>query len=695
MANPFKINRGTAAQRSASTATIPAAGSGIGVETDTGNIIIPDGTLTWAQLDRLVKAGEVTPAVQLYVSSLTVTNSSLSALAIESGYYWALADVNGRVAVGVRADGTFTGPKLVVPDATISLSKLTTDVQAGVQIPLPIESGYYWGLVDNAGHIAAAVTVDGSLYIPKPLLPSASISLSKLTPDVQAGLQVALPAESGYVWAVIDNASRLALAVAADGSVYMPKPLFADGSIALSKLATSVQSSLLGSIPVESGWAFPIADSRGGVAAGIRPDGSFDVIKQSNPIDRTGTAIETAAFLVVGKMVSNTHQLFTYAKATGNTRKQLTPSSSNAIDPRVSLDGAHILYRSDYNPGFVNAPYSGQPLSPQQTLPAILPKWRSMAVPVDGSSAPVPTLPYPLLAGWGDSLTAGTGSTIAGGGGYLNQVAQRLGLPCANFGFGGQSSVQIAARANATKATISFLNNTILASGPSQPTALSTYLISSAAQSQVSLGVTIAGVHGTLTDNYSATPSAADYTFTPDAGALSSDLTVGTNIPITTDFGDQYSSCISMLRLGRNNISGTQDQTDTISCINHITSMVKQYVIVSIIGGAGEIAGSVNYNNIVAYNNWARTTYPEAFVDTRKGLATAPGSTNVLWVGGPALVGAMEWNGISPTTADTIALGNDATPPSLEFDTLHLIDPGYNYEGWVIAQMMQAKGIAA
>lgn len=153
---PWK--RGAEASRTASNAALP---SGDLVVTDEGNVYAGDGATLISALKRLVRFDEVTSAVQQYVTSLVVTNSSLTALAAETGYVWVLTDGNGRVALGITPDGTVIPAKITLPDGSVALSKLTLTAQAAIPATAPAESGWAYAETDSAGRVVGGIRTDG------------------------------------------------------------------------------------------------------------------------------------------------------------------------------------------------------------------------------------------------------------------------------------------------------------------------------------------------------------------------------------------------------------------------------------------------------------------------------------------------------------------------------------------------------
>lgn len=93
------------------------------------------------------------------------------------GYGWVVTDLNDRVAIGVRPDGSVDA-KVNLPDGSIALSKLGEDV------PLPEETATasaVWEVTDQAGRSALWITPDGS------------VSWAKVTGEAKSKLGIIAP----------------------------------------------------------------------------------------------------------------------------------------------------------------------------------------------------------------------------------------------------------------------------------------------------------------------------------------------------------------------------------------------------------------------------------------------------------------------------------------------------------------------
>lgn len=168
-----------------------------------------------------------------WVQNGSVLGLVFQPLPIETGFVMALVDSAGRAAFMVRTDGTFVPIKIALPsgsvltasiaDAAITLAKLASEVSTPLGLaPKAMdvkETGYVWALVDSASRIAMAVKPTGEVILPKFTIPAASVGLTQLKTELSGLLPATLSAESGYVWALVDSAGRIGLGVKTDGTV--------------------------------------------------------------------------------------------------------------------------------------------------------------------------------------------------------------------------------------------------------------------------------------------------------------------------------------------------------------------------------------------------------------------------------------------------------------------------------------------
>jgi lysophospholipase L1-like esterase len=616
-----------------------------------GRWIIGSGHKSLASLQALFAAIDAVPTVyQAYISSVVVTNSSLAAIAVESGYVWAVVDQSGRIAWGIKPDGTVTG-KITPAAGSLTVAQMAADVLSRLvgsgagsylQYMQDENATYAFAIVDTNGRIAFAVKADGTITA-NTTLADGSVTTAKLAANVAALLPGTLGTESGYAWAVVDQNGRAALTIANDGTV-SGKLAVADASVTRAKLAPDVTAVLPQTLGVESGYVWAVVDENGRLGLGIKPDGSLSS-SSIFTLDRSATAVENANYLIEPFLDSqNRWQLRSHPRSDGAVIVLTT--SGNNIDPRITEDD-RVLYRSDQSGVLVE-----------------------MVISAAGGTA-YPAIP--LLAGgiafWGDSLTAG-----AGGNGTTpaSVAAAMLGVTTINYGIGGQTSPQIAARQGGAPSLLTVTGNSIPASGAVNVTALSVRLLSTAASSAAnSLTGTLAGVAGTL-----AKDTSDNYTFTRTAAAASA-TACPAGTPFIPDIGTAQSVHAQILWLGRNNLgSSSQVQSDTAACAAYLKTFVKRYLVLSILNGGSEGTGTTNYNSIAALNSALASTYGNRYLDVRRylidhGLSDA---------------------GITPTSQDTTDIANDVVPTSLRADSIHLTAAGYTVVGQQIANKITTLG---
>lgn len=457
----------------------------------------------------------------------------------------------------------------------------------------------------------------------------------------------ALAAETGYVYVIPDQNGRWALGVTPDGTVVLNKAQLPDGSIALSKLTSTAQSSIPSTLAAESGWIYAETDQAGNLLGGIRSDGSRSG-KGVPPVDGP-IAVSANYVAYAARDGSGNPQIRVLNKATGQV-SALTTSGRNTAPVLTSDD--QVLFRSWDGPA--------------------TDRWSAMWVPAGGG----PTYPMQSLANIiyapGDSLTAGTGSTTAGTG-YPFWLAASLGRQVINDGSGGQTSEQIAARQGGAPATVAFAGNQIAAVTTAQTVTVNVDLLTGAAGQFARTG-TISGVHGTLT----GATSLGAYTFTRDAAGTAVSLPGAT--PFIPDALVNYGSQIGVFWAGRNNF-----KTDAPSVIvGNLQAMAgalraysKRYVVLSIPPDASETTGSGVRSQLDAANSALASAFPNSWLDIAAYLRSAQAFTDA---------------GISQTTQDTTDIANGVTPTSLRSDSVHLNDIGYRLVAAQVKNFLTSKG---
>jgi hypothetical protein len=220
-------------------------------------------------------------------------------LPIETGYVLALVDNVGRAAMMITADGSVTWVKLVdqsiktaalkdlavtrvkLADGVVDLSKLDTSVSGLIPQAMDPSSngGFVWALIDANGRYAIAVKDDGSVYMPKFVFPDGSVTRAKLDQTNVAPFvpQYMNPADTGFVWALADAGGRYVMAVTADGSIVMPKFSLPAGSVTKDKLDQTNIAPFIAQYldPAVSGFVWALSDPNGRYAIAVKQDGTF------------------------------------------------------------------------------------------------------------------------------------------------------------------------------------------------------------------------------------------------------------------------------------------------------------------------------------------------------------------------------------------------------------------------------------
>lgn len=272
-----------------------------------------------------------------------------------------------------------------------------------------------------------------------------------------------------------------------------------------------------------------------------------------------------------------------------------------------------------------------------------------------------------LIAGWGNSLTQGNGSTASHD--YLTVLAAALRRTSYNGGYPGQTSTQILARQGGSPALLTVTGDQIPASGAVTVTAFSVDVLiygdGSGAQNTTG---TLAGISGTL-----ARAGGGGYTFTRTSGGSITACPAGT--PFIPDVATTYRAKLQVLEMGRNNYaSGAQVQADIAAAVAYLTG---NYLVKSVLTAQDEGIGTGAYTTITALNAALSATYGSRFVD----------------VTSPPTVSEMAALGYSPNAQDLIDIGNNVIPTGMRkaADVLHLND--YGYALWALREQTKVDAL--
>lgn len=173
------------------------------------------GTALTSTIQTLVNAG-IPPAVAAaFAADTTISAAAIAAINAAasqtgvlitqaltplSGYVRTWEDDNGRLAIGIRADGGVEISRPVFADSSLQKRALATDVQDALGQDLPSTSGYSRLITDQDGRLGFGLRLDGSVDIGK----------LNISPGFQKSLQGILDP--------IYNASRYVVDVVKDGS---------------------------------------------------------------------------------------------------------------------------------------------------------------------------------------------------------------------------------------------------------------------------------------------------------------------------------------------------------------------------------------------------------------------------------------------------------------------------------------------
>lgn len=147
-------------------------------------------------------------------------------------YAWALLDGSSRVAIGVLVDGSLEVNGVAIGADFLGLQALSATLQlmvsreVGQAGSLFASAGYAWALLDQGNRMAIGVRDDGRVEIGGQLMNP----LADLVPQI-ASLTAIVARElgadhrydnSGWAYALIDGADRVAFGIRPDGTVVAP-----------------------------------------------------------------------------------------------------------------------------------------------------------------------------------------------------------------------------------------------------------------------------------------------------------------------------------------------------------------------------------------------------------------------------------------------------------------------------------------
>lgn len=259
----------------------------------------------------------------------------------------------------------------------------------------------------------------------------------------------------------------------------------------------------------------------------------------------------------------------------------------------------------------------------------------------------------------GDSMTAGA---FGGGQSYPNKLAALVSVPVLKRGYPGESSLAVARRMGALP-IVTDADVTIPASGST-----SGFYVNSAYNGfGWSNGSTEQGIpDGTKTTGwlggvYCRMRGGSGQVILDRLASGGEAVTIPAGSVWVDEFESVHRDFNQIIWTGRNNISdAAQVLTATAAMVAHQTA--GDYIVVSVCNATDEPSGDADYVKVIGINNALSAAYGDRFYDLRAWLISD----------GLAAVG------ITPTSDDTTAIGQDRIPPSLlAADGIHFNADGY------------------
>lgn len=275
----------------------------------------------------------------------------------------------------------------------------------------------------------------------------------------------------------------------------------------------------------------------------------------------------------------------------------------------------------------------------------------------------------PNVVCWGDSMTAGAG----GNGTTYPKVLQDL-LTAAGYtgtvtnrGVGGESSVTITGRTNATPFMVMVDGGSIPATGQVGLTLRQINGITPAPlkQGSQSYTCTLAGVPGTFGRTVDADGVTYHYHFTRAADGTAA--TADRPTPLLLDIGEQHRGDIALIWIGQNGPSNARAIQDAKAIIQHLRALDKRFLVISKPGGtSAQDADDAEWFAEFGTRFIAIRQYMVEF-----GLADAD---------------------ITPTAQDETDMANGTVPSSLRVDAVHWVGAGYEILANVIFRKFEELG---
>lgn len=548
-----------------------------------------------------------------------------------------------------------------------------------------------WGVADPNDRMLVAVTADGQLYAKLPLRVGAVANGVTISEAADGFYEVGLGTTPGIIpigtagaidttgdyyvrgkkiaWGIAGSLDRVLLALADDGTV-------------LGKLPLRAGPAAHGLTIVEGSDGF--FDFNLGTTPGVVPIGPLESSDQTATLYWNGQAVVHAlggsedrplivhcadgtsyvpglkltgaealrkassvgSHIVVPAPVSGKMQLFKQSKSGGGGLVQITSTGNNSR-PFDADGGTNVAYSTDR---------SGV--------------HQLMCQPIAGGAERF-LLPLSSIICVGDSLTQSAGATP--GNDWPTLVGAALGRSAINFGIGGQTSSEIAARMNGYPITVTLTGNQIPAYGPVSATLSavpgSVGLISASTE----INVEIAGVPGRLIRAVGGT-----YTFA--RRQVGDVVAVAAGSALTIAQAD-YMQRTATLWMGQNDTLDSAGRATVRANIASIIARLPLFGRVAVLGlhieTADGDAGSTGQQRKIAFNNELAALYPTTFIDTHAALRAA----------GQARIDAG-----TASAQDITDHGQNRVQSYFLSDAVHLNNAGYAVIAQAVETLFNAKG---
>ena len=273
----------------------------------------------------------------------------------------------------------------------------------------------------------------------------------------------------------------------------------------------------------------------------------------------------------------------------------------------------------------------------------------------------------PVIEMFGDSLTAGTGGTP------VTTLLSWMLTPrlIKNWGIGGQTSIQIAARQGGQPIFITLSGNAFNGNNAVSVTSISPQPMSTASDTTARYySGTVSGIQCMLVRTVVSTVET--YTLQP---LISQNTAIPANSIFIPDQGFNAQKSIQVLWLGRNDASPWTGLDTTIAnCVSKL-SQPKRAIIIGVLNAQDETIGTARYNAIAAINATIAAAFPNNYIPSTPPTA--------------AEFAAQNW---TPSSQDNTDVANGIIPASWHSDNVHLNTYGYQLFAGRIYNMMQNFG---